>query len=270
MRSIGRPAILAALLTAAARAWGGTPQNPVITSTAAADGASLSDTAHVSAGVNPTGTLTFKLYGPNDATCGSPAITSEILSVNGDGDYQTDSVIVLAAGTYRWTIDYSGDGNNNPVALKCNAANESVTITPVTPTITTTASGPVPVGGPLSDTAHLSGGNNPGGQIHFTLFGPDDGTCGTLPVFSENVAVHGNGDVESDSFIATAAGTYRWIASYSGDAANNQVTTKCNDPGESVEVGGASSIAQVPTLGPGMLVLLAFLLGGTGWLLARK
>ena len=45
---------------------------PDITTTASGTvqvGGSISDTAHLSGGFNPTGTILFVLYGPNDATC---------------------------------------------------------------------------------------------------------------------------------------------------------------------------------------------------------
>ena len=38
-----------------------------------------------------------------------------------------------AAGTYRWIASYSGDANNAAVAGACNAANESVVVSPVPP-----------------------------------------------------------------------------------------------------------------------------------------
>src|SRR5256885_6967542 len=50
-----------------------TKASPAITTTASgsvAAGGSISDTAHLTSGTNPTGTITFNLYGPDDATCG--------------------------------------------------------------------------------------------------------------------------------------------------------------------------------------------------------
>ena len=38
--------------------------------------------------------------------------------------------------------------------------------------------------------------------------------------------------MNSNPFTPTLAGTYRWIASYSGDANNAPVAGKCNDAGE--------------------------------------
>jgi hypothetical protein len=55
-----------------------------------------------------------------------------------------------AAGTYRWTALYNGDGNNNAVAGACQAPNESVAVAPFagpppTRTITGDFAGPVTV-----------------------------------------------------------------------------------------------------------------------------
>src|SRR2546425_2901315 len=55
-----------------------------------------------------------------------------------------------------------------------------------------------------------------------TLFrsGPNDATC-TVVAFTDTKLVSGNADYTSSSFTAIQAGTYRWIASYSGDLNNN-------------------------------------------------
>ena len=50
--------------------------------------------------------------------------------------------------------------------------------------------------------------------------------------FTNSKTVAGNGSYTSDAFTTLAAGTYRWVAAYSGDAGNNPVTTLCNDPAE--------------------------------------
>src|SRR5207253_343280 len=140
------------------------------------------------------------------------------------------------AGTYRWTASYSGDANNNIAATSCNDANESVVVTKASPAITTTASASVAAGGSISDTAHLVSGTNPSGTITFNLYGPDEATWGGAVIFSSTVAVSGNGDYTSASFTANVAGTYRWVASYSGDANNTIAATSCNDANGSVVV----------------------------------
>jgi len=55
----------------------------------------------------------------------------------------------------------------------------------------------------------------------------------------------------SGDFIATVAGTYRWVATHSGDANNAADATTCNDPAESVEVTAAvGSVRVVKTASP--------------------
>lgn len=93
------------------------------------------------------------------------------------------------------------------------------------PTISTTPSGSVPVGGTISDSARLSGGAAPSGTVVFTLFAPGDATCAT-PVASRTGALSGN-TASSGGVTVTAAGTYNWVATYSGDANNSPATSPC-------------------------------------------
>ncbi|MDQ1418627.1 MAG: hypothetical protein QOJ52_589, partial [Acidimicrobiaceae bacterium] len=215
--------------------------------------------------VPPTGTITFSLYGPNDPTCAGAAVTS-VTPVNGEGDYQSTPVTVTASGTYNWVAAYSGDAANLPSTSGCNDEGESVTVSLSTPTLSTTASGPVTVGGPTTDTAALSAAVNPTGTITFRLYGPNDATCGGTPVFSSAVTVNGNGSYPSGSFSPLVAGTYQWVAVYSGDANNALVTTPCNDANESVVVGQAGpsimTQASAPVAVGGGITDTATLTGG--------
>ena len=201
----------------------------------------ITDTATLSGGISPTGTITFTLFGPNNATCTGAAIFTSTVPVNaGNGDYTSAPFTPTAAGTYRFVAVYSGDANNASVTSPCGAANESVLVSPATPTIVTHASAPVPVGGTISDTATLSGGVNPTGTITFTLFGPSDATCATVPAFTSTTAVDRQRDLPLRQLRLHRRGTYRFIATYSGDANNASVTTLCNDPNESVVVAKAA------------------------------
>jgi hypothetical protein len=103
--------------------------SPTLTTAASPDvilGGALNDTATIASGVDPTGTITFKLYGPDDASCSSatPGFTNNI-TVSGNGDYPSGNFTPTEPGAYRWTADYSGDANNAPVAGACNDAGES-------------------------------------------------------------------------------------------------------------------------------------------------
>ncbi|HEY3662902.1 MAG TPA: Ig-like domain-containing protein, partial [Chthoniobacterales bacterium] len=116
-----------------------------------------------------------------------------------------------------------------------------------TPTLTAQASDGVVIGGTISDTATVSGGIAPGGSVTFNLYGPDDATCGTASIFSSTVAVAGDGSYSSASFTPSEAGTYRWVASYSGDANNAAVNGECNDANQSVEVAALPTPTPTPT-----------------------
>lgn len=113
-------------------------------------GGPVYDTATLAGGNAPTGTIAFRLYGPDDANCNGPVVFTTSTTVAGNGSYQSAAFTPSAAGTYRWTADYSGDGKNNAALSACNAASESVLIKPFAPppptsTLSGNVSGPVTV-----------------------------------------------------------------------------------------------------------------------------
>jgi hypothetical protein len=220
-------------------------------------GGSLSDSATLSGATTTAGgTITFRLYGPNDATCSGVAAFSSVIPVSGNGVYGSGTFTPTSAGTYRWTAVYSGDLKNATVTDGCNADNESATVSPRGPTLNTNASADVLLGHPISDTATLAGATaTAGGSITFRLYGPNDTTCGAAPAFTSlAIPVSGNGSYGSGTVTPTLAGTYRWTASYSGDLNNLPVSTSCNDAHESVTVGEdrtpASCVLSAIVAGP--------------------
>ncbi len=88
-------------------------------------GVTLNDTASVTGGSNPTGSVTFRLYPPSDASCtGAASYTDTDVSA----PYATSPGFVSnAAGVWHWTAVYNGDVNNNPATSTC--ASEPVTVT---------------------------------------------------------------------------------------------------------------------------------------------
>jgi uncharacterized repeat protein (TIGR01451 family) len=193
-------------------------------------GGTIQDQATLSGGSNPTGTLTWKLYGPSDSTCSAAPIRTSTVTVNGDGTYTSPSFTPTSTGFYRWIASYSGDGNNLSTSGSCNDPNETSTVHHASPKLATSASSAT-VGGTIQDAAILSGGVNPTGTITWNLYGPGDTSCSTsIQTFSKSV--NGNGTYLSPTFTANNAGTYRWIASYSGDGNNLSAAGACNDPNE--------------------------------------
>ena len=80
----------------------------------------MNDTATLSGGFNPTGTVTFKLFAPGDDTCSTnPVYTDADATDPYDTSTSGGGYVSLVAGTYRWTADYAGDANNDPVSSGC-------------------------------------------------------------------------------------------------------------------------------------------------------
>ena len=106
--------------------------SPTLTTQATATataGGTISDTATLALGAAPTGSITFKLFGPADPTCaGALAATSTVPVSSGNGTYTSSPFTAIAAGTYSWVASYGGDTSNNPVATPCGAAGEISTV----------------------------------------------------------------------------------------------------------------------------------------------
>ena len=162
---------------------------------------------------------------------------------------------VTSAGRYCWRAVFSGDSANGIPGSSDSSASECFTVNPVTPTLATTAGADVLLGNAVTDSATLggtatqpadpvinltgTGGAAAGGTITFKLYGPDD--CTTLAYTSPTVAVSGNNTYNSPApqFVPTAAGTYHWVAVYSGSSPNTNGTTHnaaCTDNDEDVVV----------------------------------
>ncbi len=220
------------------------PSVTTATPPTASVGASIGDTATLAAAVppgpSPTGTITFRLFGPGDPACsGTPAFTSTVPVDMGTGSYGSARFSPTTPGNYRWVAAYSGDANDISATTACGDANESVTVTKATPIITTHASATVTVGGTISDTATLAGGAAPTGNVLFSAYGPNDTSCSGPVVFTSTGSVAGNGAYTSGSFDTTTAGTYQFVALYGGDADNNAATTACGDANETATVAKA-------------------------------
>ena len=117
------------------------------------------------------------------------------------------------------------------------------------PTIDTATNPPFgPVGTPVADVAILVGGFTPTGTMTFRLYSAPD--C-SGQVFSTTVPVDGQGQYPSASFTTTAAGTYYWVASYSGDYRNAPVTSPCNHEPVNIILGSPTiDTATNPPFGP--------------------
>jgi hypothetical protein len=179
--------------------------------------------------------------GPYQAVPGMDALQTVACSTScvAVGDFNNFGAIVPISGGVPGSVQYV-DGAGLLWEVACGAerciavgghpsptVGGFVVIRPAaTPTISTLASPSVPAGGLISDSATLTGGFAPTGTVTFTLYGPGDVTCSNA-LWSTTVPVGAGGVSDSGDVEAGAAGTYNWVATYSGDLANLPVSSEC-------------------------------------------
>ena len=86
-------------------------------------GTALNDSGQLSIGQAPYGgSITFSLFDPSQATCNGVPRYTQTVPVNAAGFAVTSpGFIADMSGTWRWTADYSGDGNNRGANSGCTA-----------------------------------------------------------------------------------------------------------------------------------------------------
>ncbi len=116
------------------------------------------------------------------------------------------------------------------------------------------------LGSGFVDTATLTptgGGPPPTGTISFSVYGPTDPGCAGPKVFNSTNTVtslpslSGAYATPSSGLTPPNVGTYRVIATYSGDASYPSLATSCGDPANTVVVGLAPTLSSIsPASGP--------------------
>jgi hypothetical protein len=197
--------------------------------TGGAVGSPVTATATIEDGAVPAGQLTFKAFFPGDANCSGPAAFSSTVKVSGNGPYRSGAYRPSRVGAFRWTVSYSGDVNHAPANAACGSATSN--LSRAVPSIAGQVRERLQVGTPVQDIATLLGGYAPTGTITFRIYGPVAAGC-TKPVLVNTVAISGNGPFQSDPFVPRRPGRYSFLASYSGDAANQATTEPCDSPGQ--------------------------------------
>jgi hypothetical protein len=206
-------------------------------------GSPITDTATLSGGFAAGGRLVFRAYGPGDAICASAPAYEEGVTVSGDGLY-SPAGFSPATGLYRWTVEYTGDGNNETAALGCGADNQASAVGTVTVTLAAGATSAT-VGNPVTATASIREGAIPTGQITFRAFPPGDASCTGAPAFSSTVAVAGNGSYNSAAFVPSRVGSYRWTVAYSGDPNHAPAGAACGEATSGISPAGPTIAAEV-------------------------
>ncbi|MFN2606445.1 MAG: hypothetical protein ABR511_00920 [Acidimicrobiales bacterium] len=238
---------LAASPGTARAAGGATPSLSITASPATTVGLSIFANSNLMGGANPTGTLTFTLFGPDASACTAPIFTSTV-AVTGQST-NSASYPTTRAGTYRWQSAYSGDAANAPVGpTSCADPSGAVVVGKARTTLAVSA--PSPVGGTIHGTVALGGGAGPTGSVTFQLSPPGDTFCATT-VFTSTVAVNGTGSYSSGPYTPTTTGSFRWRASYTGDANSLGTSiTACIDPADVVTVSTVAPQSTTTTTMP--------------------
>jgi hypothetical protein len=144
-----------------------------------------------------------------------------ITDVNGEADIDNASLVGINAGTYTndATASFSGDANFDPSNgaddLTVSQAQSSVS-TAVDDSATTGAWGNTEVTGAAAfDTASVSSPGSAGATVTYSWF--DNGACSGLAATTQTVAYDSGSVPDSAATTALGAGTYSYLAAYSGD-----------------------------------------------------
>ena len=104
----------------------------------------------------------------------------------------------------------------------------------------------------LANTGTLDGT----GSIIFNLYGPGDTGCATSLYTTTVSDITGDGPWSTTSgnntsgYDATAAGTYHWTASFSGDTTNDSAATTCSEEPVAITAQPSISTTATPNAGP--------------------
>jgi hypothetical protein len=202
----------------------------------------VADTATITGGDNPTGSVSFTLYSDTNCTQAVSGLGSSATISNGTAISTPTSWTPSASGTYSWIATYPGDSNNTGFTTGCGAAKEQIVISQASPSITTRASptsGSVGQQLSVTDTATMTGGDNPTGSVTFTLYSDTNCTQAVSGVGGSGTISNSSASSAPTSWTPNATGTYSWIASYPGDADNASSMTGCGDPNEQIVISQA-------------------------------
>jgi Domain of unknown function DUF11 len=152
-----------------------TPANPSLSVSAPSSGtagnsiSASSVSASLSAGASPTGSLTFRVFGPQPAaptscTSGGTTVGSPV-TVSANGMYNPSAGFTPpSTGDYWWFASYTGDSNNSPVSSTCGAS--------MTKTVVQTASKLADLAIAISGPARAADGTTFAETVTVTNHGP--------------------------------------------------------------------------------------------------
>jgi hypothetical protein len=178
-----------------------------------------------------TGKVSYNLY--SDSECKHLLAKEGEVSVS-SGSVPESSPVGRNVGTYYWQAEYSGDesSGNEASKSKCGAEVQTVVAAPTATKTTLSGEGKsgekiaVKEGASVSDTATMSTAvaGEAEGTVTYSVY--SDKECKNLVKQAGAVAVSAGAALPSESQ-TLSAGTYYWQAEYSGDANNEESSSKC-------------------------------------------
>jgi len=179
------------------------------------------------------GTVTYEVF--NNPTCrittGGQMTTIGVVSINRGSVPESPAWIApRTTGKYYFVAVYSGDATTSTASTGCGAA--PFTVIPDSPSISTHLStSSLAIGGTVVASATLANATqHANGTVNFEVY--NNAACastgGGLTAKLGTDAVSDGSVAGSPSWTATAAGTYYFVAIYSGDAQNSAATSACD------------------------------------------
>ena len=202
-------------------------------------GSALTDSATLSGGDSPTGTVTFWApartgghlqHALEQAPFTQTRSRSAAMAPPARRRAPTrGGYVPTGTGGYQWVAVYSGDPNN--FGATSNFGDEPENVTPNTPAITTSQTPAIAfVGQPISDKATVTGLVSPssGDTVTFNLYSSAtvQNSSTLLHTDTETVSINGStATATSAGYTPTGVGTVYWVATFSGDSNNSAVTS---------------------------------------------
>ena len=160
---------------------------------------SISSVFAASSGTNATGTITFKVFGPQNTAptaCTTGGTTVGTVTPAGNGTYHPNTGFTpTGIGNYWWYASYGGDTNNNTATSTCGSSMSETVVGKAAPTLSVAAPGSGAVGSTIGSGSinatlaavlghqrrqhdHLQGLRPPGHRPHHLHCWRDDGRHG--------------------------------------------------------------------------------------------
>ena len=212
--------------------------------------------------------VTFSSASPGSCTHAAGTVTCPLGTIaSGDDAVVMVHVVANAAATLSTSAAVSAT-TDDPTPAGNDATAQTAAQLPVRaiPTLIGVTPAMATLGAAIADAATLAGGDAPTGTINFDLYGPADVTCASRIERSTAQVTAGVGPYASAAYVTSATGTYRWIARYSGDGANEPAETACADAAQAVSVKAAPALtvrAGAPAVAGAPVTAAATLAGGT-------